>query len=80
MLGRSVVLVFFDITALLPHHRIKCSVKTSNGKSSISSQLNVEGNFFLCFSIMPLIGLRNEMNSGELKIIPLNRLPIVTEW
>lgn len=31
-------------------------------------------------SIMPLIGLRNEISSGELKIIPINRLPIVTEW
>jgi DNA-binding transcriptional LysR family regulator len=34
----------------------------------------------LGFSIMPLIGLRNEISSGELKIIPINRLPIVTEW
>lgn len=34
----------------------------------------------LGFSIMPLIGLRNEISSGELKIIPLNKLPIVTEW
>lgn len=29
---------------------------------------------------MPLIGLRNEICSGELQIIPFNRLPIVTEW
>jgi DNA-binding transcriptional LysR family regulator len=34
----------------------------------------------LGFSIMPLIGLRNEISSGELMIIPFNGLPLETEW
>lgn len=31
-------------------------------------------------SIMPLIGIKNELKSGDLKIIPLKGLPIVTDW
>ncbi|UJP65015.1 LysR family transcriptional regulator [Mongoliitalea daihaiensis] len=31
-------------------------------------------------SVMPLIGIKNELRSGELKIIPIKGLPIVTNW
>lgn len=31
-------------------------------------------------SVMPLIGLRNEIQNGELKIIPVNGLPIKSSW
>jgi DNA-binding transcriptional LysR family regulator len=31
-------------------------------------------------SIMPLIGLRNEIKDGDLKIIPVEDLPIITNW
>lgn len=34
----------------------------------------------LGFSIMPLIGIKNELNLGELKIIPVKGLPIATMW
>jgi DNA-binding transcriptional LysR family regulator len=34
----------------------------------------------LGFSIMPLIGIRNELSTGELKIIPIKGLPIKTTW
>jgi len=34
----------------------------------------------LGLSIMPLIGIRNELKSGELKIIPTIGLPIKTKW
>jgi DNA-binding transcriptional LysR family regulator len=34
----------------------------------------------LGYSIMPLIGLKNELNSGDLKIIPVKGLPIATMW
>ncbi len=34
----------------------------------------------LGYSIMPLIGLRNELKNGDIEIIPLNNLPIVTNW
>jgi DNA-binding transcriptional LysR family regulator len=31
-------------------------------------------------SIMPLIGLKNELEKGDIKIIPTKGLPIVTNW
>lgn len=31
-------------------------------------------------SIMPLIGIRNELNNGQLQIIPVKRLPIKSQW
>ena len=34
----------------------------------------------LGLSIMPLIGLKNEFDKGDLKIIPVKKLPIVTNW
>lgn len=34
----------------------------------------------LGYSIMPLIGLKNELRNGDLKIIPFQGLPIVTNW
>jgi DNA-binding transcriptional LysR family regulator len=34
----------------------------------------------LGYSVMPLIGLKNELKSGELEIIPFKGLPIVTHW
>jgi|TARA_R110000737_G_scaffold122420_1_gene154342 DNA-binding transcriptional LysR family regulator len=32
------------------------------------------------YSIMPIIGTKNELKSGDLEIIPVNGLPIVTTW
>lgn len=34
----------------------------------------------LGYSIMPLIGLKNELKSGDLEVIPYPGLPIVTHW
>lgn len=34
----------------------------------------------LGFSIMPLIGIRNELHGNELQIIPMKGLPIKTDW
>ena len=32
------------------------------------------------YSIMPLIGIKNELQNGDLHIIPVKQLPITTEW
>jgi DNA-binding transcriptional LysR family regulator len=32
------------------------------------------------YSIMPLIGIKNELNNNELQIIPIKGLPITTSW
>ena len=34
----------------------------------------------LGYSIMPLIGIKNELRNGDLEIIPYRGLPIVTHW
>jgi DNA-binding transcriptional LysR family regulator len=34
----------------------------------------------LGISIMPLIGLKNELENGTIKIIPAKKLPLVTNW
>ena len=34
----------------------------------------------LGYSIMPMIGLRNELSSKQLQIIPMEDLPICTDW
>lgn len=34
----------------------------------------------LGYSVMPIIGLRNELKNGDLEIIPLKGLPIKTQW
>jgi DNA-binding transcriptional LysR family regulator len=34
----------------------------------------------LGYSIMPLIGIKNELRNNELQIIPIKGLPIVTNW
>lgn len=34
----------------------------------------------LGYSVMPLIGLKNELEKGELFIQPIERLPIITTW
>lgn len=34
----------------------------------------------LGYSIMPLIGIRNELHNGQLRIIPVRGLPVTTMW
>lgn len=34
----------------------------------------------LGYSIMPLIGIKNELRNGDLEIIPVRGLPIITHW
>ena len=34
----------------------------------------------LGYSIMPLIGIKNELQNKELEIVPLKGLPIITQW
>ena len=34
----------------------------------------------LGYSIMPLIGIKNELKNGDLQIIPVKRLPMTTDW
>lgn len=58
-------------------HRITPYKKTELMSNEAVKQAILAG---LGYSIMPLIGIRNEINNGELKIIPVKGLPIKTTW
>ena len=51
-------------------------------KMELSSNEAVKQAFLagLGYSIMPLIGIRNELHNKELLIIPVKGLPIITTW
>lgn len=34
----------------------------------------------LGYSIMPLIGIKNELLNGQLQVIPVKKMPIITDW
>lgn len=58
-------------------HRISTYKKMELTSNEAVKQAVVAG---LGFSIMPLIGIKNELNTGDLQIIPIKDLPIVTNW
>jgi DNA-binding transcriptional LysR family regulator len=58
-------------------NKIKIKKKIELTSNEAVKQAVIAG---LGVSIMPLIGIRNEIESGELKIIPIKGLPIETTW
>ena len=58
-------------------HKIRISKKLELTSNEAVKQAVLAG---LGFSIMPLIGLKNEMNLGAMKIVPIKELPIITNW
>lgn len=58
-------------------HKISTYKKMELTSNEAVKQAVVAG---LGFSIMPLIGIKNELNTGDLQIIPVKDLPIVTNW
>lgn len=62
---------FLRTIEVVPYKKVEL---TSNEavKQSVMAGLGV--------SVMPLIGMNNELSEGRLKIIPHNNLPIVTQW
>lgn len=56
---------------------IKSGMKMQLTSNEAVKQAVISG---LGYSIMPLIGLKNELEKGDLKIIPLPGLPIVSNW
>jgi DNA-binding transcriptional LysR family regulator len=55
---------------------------TTNKKIELTSNEAVKQAIVagLGYSIMPLIGIKNELSTGELRIIPVRGLPISTMW
>ncbi len=56
---------------------IKPKMKLQLASNEAVKQAVIAG---LGLSIMPLIGLKNELEKGDIKIIPIPNLPIVTNW
>ncbi len=58
-------------------HQIPVHKKIELTSNEALKQAVVAG---LGFSVMPLIGLKNELGNGDLRIIPYKNLPIITQW
>ena len=58
-------------------HKISTYKKMELTSNEAVKQAVVAG---LGFSIVPLIGIKNELVNGDLQIIPVKDLPIVTNW
>jgi DNA-binding transcriptional LysR family regulator len=58
-------------------HRITVTKKMELTSNEAVKQSLLAG---LGYSIMPVIGIRNELNHDELQIIPIEGLPITTTW
>jgi DNA-binding transcriptional LysR family regulator len=61
----------------IQENKIKIKKKIELTSNEAVKQAIIAG---LGYSIMPLIGIRNEIESGRLKIIPIKGLPIKTTW
>jgi DNA-binding transcriptional LysR family regulator len=58
-------------------HDLSTSKKTELTSNEALKQAVIAG---LGYSIMPLIGIKNELFNGDLEIIPYKGLPIRTHW
>ncbi len=62
---------FLDKTGINPNMKIQLTSNEAVKQSVIAG---------LGLSIMPLIGLKNELENGDIKIIPVKNLPIISTW
>jgi DNA-binding transcriptional LysR family regulator len=62
---------FLDKTGISPNMKIQLTSNEAVKQSVIAG---------LGLSIMPLIGLKNELENGDIKIIPIKKLPIISSW
>ncbi len=66
-----------SMEAFMDKHRISPQKKMELTSNEAVKQAILAG---LGYSIMPLIGIRNELHKKELQIIPMKGLPIKTTW
>ena len=62
---------FLDKTGIIPNMKMQLTSNEAAKQSVIAG---------LGLSIMPLIGLKNELENGDIKIIPIHNLPLVSSW
>ncbi len=63
--------------SFIQSHRLEIGKKMELTSNEAVKQALLAG---LGYSIMPLIGIRNELHNHELQIIPVKGLPITTTW
>ncbi|MCA0153230.1 LysR family transcriptional regulator [Winogradskyella vincentii] len=63
--------------SFIASHNISTPKKMELTSNEALKQAVIAG---LGYSIMPLIGIKNELKNGDLKIIPFKGLPITTTW
>lgn len=68
---RNAMESFLNANGIKPLRKLEL-VSNEAVKQAVSAGLGV--------SIMPMIGLRNELNLGLIKVIPMKGLPIITSW
>ncbi|MFY7741133.1 MAG: LysR family transcriptional regulator [Flavobacterium sp.] len=61
----------------LEHNKLQLTKKMELTSNEAVKQALIAG---LGCSIMPLIGIKNELNNGDLHVIPLNGLPLKSTW
>ena len=61
----------------LKNQKIPATKKIELSSNEAVKQAVIAG---LGYSILPLIGIKNELSSGDLQIIPAQGLPVVTDW
>lgn len=66
-----------EMERFIASHKISTHKKMELSSNEALKQSIIAG---LGFSIMPLIGIKNELKSGDLQIVPVKDLPIVTNW
>ena len=62
---------FLDQTGIVPNMKMQLTSNEAVKQSVIAG---------LGLSIMPLIGLKNELEQGDIKILPINELPLTSTW
>jgi len=58
-------------------HKISTYKKMELTSNEALKQAVIAG---LGFSIMPLIGIKNELSTGDLQVLPVKNLPMITNW
>lgn len=67
----------YAMERFMASHKISTYKKIELTSNEAIKQAVVAG---LGFSIMPLIGIKNELQNGDLQVLPVKDLPIVSNW
>jgi len=67
----------YTMESFIKRNKIPARMKMELATNEAVKQAVIAG---LGYSILPLIGIKNELRSGSLKIIPVKNFPIISQW